>query len=192
MNPKSLKHHENMLWNGQEHKAQQFGKKRFSTFLFQLSGCKFLVHKLIQFPIISQLSSSSVEQPVPRQPAATVLMELLNSYEEHKTTTEYLEAVKSSQKNQKCQMRLSQELWWAQYDYSRGRSLATNVQAGMLNYFELNSKDQNLVEAFENRQSAKTVDRLLEQKRAPYRGAGTEVKQLPFSLSYTTGQCCTA
>ena len=63
----------------------------------------------------------------------------------------------------------------ALYNYTRGRSLATKVQDGMLNYFELNSEDQNLVEAFENRQSAKTLDRLLEQKRAPYRGAGTEV-----------------
>ena len=175
MNPKSLEHHENMLWNGQEHKAQQYAKSCFSTFTFQISGCKFLLHKLIQLPIISELSLRSVEQPVPRQPAATVLMELLNSYEEHKTTTEYLEAVKSSQKNQKCQMRLSQELWWAQYYYTRGRSLATKVQDGMLNYFELNSEDQNLVEAFENRQSAKKLDRLLEQKRAPCRGAGTEV-----------------
>ena len=115
MNPKSLKRHEHMLWYGQEHRAQQFAKTRFSTFLFQLSGCKFLVHKLIQLPIISQLSSSSVEQPVPRQPAATVLMELLNSYEKHKTTTEYVEAVKSSQENLNKQMRLSNRLWWAQY-----------------------------------------------------------------------------
>ena len=115
MNPKPLKCHENMLWNGEEHRAQQFAKSRFNTFLFQLSGCKFLVHKLIQLPIISQLSSRSVEQPVARQPAATVLMELLNSYEKHKTTTEYVEAVKSSQENQNKQMRLSNRLWWAQY-----------------------------------------------------------------------------
>ena len=35
---------------------------------------------------------------------------------------------------------------------------------------------QELVEAFETRQSAKALDRLLEQKRPPYRGAGIEVQ----------------
>ena len=85
-------------------------KKPLSTFLFQLSGCKFLLHKLIELPIIAQIPSNSVERPV-----ATVLMELLNSYEKHKTTSQYQEAVRRSQHHQKFQKRLSHECWWAQY-----------------------------------------------------------------------------
>ena len=99
-----------MLRDGQKQKTHQLAKSRFSIFLFQLSGCKFLLHKLIELPIINQVSSNSVEQPV-----ATVLMELLNSYEEYKTTSEYQEAVQCSQQHQKLQKRFSHECWWAQY-----------------------------------------------------------------------------
>ena len=57
------------------------------------------------------------------------------------------------------------------YRYTKGRTLATKVQDGIVNFYDLDSKEQELVEAFETRQSAKTLDRLLEQKRPPYRSA---------------------
>ena len=59
--------------------------------LSHLSGCKFLLHKLIELPLVNQIASNSVEQPV-----ATVLEDLMNSYEEHKNITQYSEAVKRS------------------------------------------------------------------------------------------------
>ena len=62
------------------------------------------------------------------------------------------------------------------YHYTKGRFLARKVQDGMLKFDDLDSKEQELVEAFETRQSAKALDRLLEQKRPPYRGAGIEVQ----------------
>ena len=99
-----------MLYYGRKQQAHQLAKSAFSTFLFRQSGCKFLLHKLIELPIISQIPSNSVEPLV-----ATVLMELLNSYEKHKTTSQYLEAVRRSQQHQKFQKRLSHEIWWAQY-----------------------------------------------------------------------------
>ena len=64
----------------------------------------------------------------------------------------------------------------ALYYYTRGKTLATRVQDGTVHFDDLDSEEQQMVEAFETRQSAKALDRLLEQKRAPYRGAGTEVK----------------
>ena len=63
------------------------------------------------------------------------------------------------------------------YRYTKGRTLATKVQDGIVNFHDLDSEEQQLVEAFETRQSAKALDRLLEQKRPPYRGAGIEVQQ---------------
>ena len=60
------------------------------------------------------------------------------------------------------------------YRYTKGRFLATKLQDGMLNFYDLDSKEQELVNAFESQQSAKSLDRLLEQKRPPYRGVGTE------------------
>ena len=63
----------------------------------------------------------------------------------------------------------------ALYYYTRGKTLATRVQDGTVHFDDLDFEEQQMVEAFETRQSAKALDRLLEQKRAPYRGAGTEV-----------------
>ena len=102
------------------------------------------------------------------QPAATVLMELISAYEEHKTTEQYQEAVRNSQKQQERQKRLSHELWWAQYHYTKGCFLATKVKDGMLKFGDLDSKEQELVEAT-------ALGRLLQQKRSPRRGVGPEV-----------------
>ena len=64
----------------------------------------------------------------------------------------------------------------ALYYYTRGKTLATRVQDGTVHFDDLDSEEQELVEAFETRQSAKALDRLLEQKRPPHRGAGIEVQ----------------
>ena len=171
MQMSTLQVYKDMQRSGQKQKAHQLAKSRFSTFLFHLSGCKFLLQKLIEPPLIPQIFSSSVEQPV-----ATVLMDLISSYEEHKTTEQYQEVVRNSQKQQERQKRLSHELWWAQYHYTKGRFLATKVKDGMLKFDDLDSKEQELVEAFETRRSAKALDRLLHQKRPPYRGVGPEIE----------------
>ena len=84
--------------------------------------------------------------------------------------------MKRSKKNQEGQKRLSHEIWWAQYEYTQGRSLATKVQSGELQFENLNENEQKLVEAFESRQSARALDRLFEKKLPPYRGAGTEAR----------------
>ena len=161
-----------MKRRGENQKAHQLAKQCFSTYLFQLSGCKFLLHKLIQLPLIKQNSSYSVAQPV-----GTVLIELINAYENHKKTPQYAEAVKQSAKHREGQKRLSHAIWWAQYDYTQGKALAMQVKDGSLEFDSLNAKQQELVEAFETRRSAKALDRLLEQKRPPYRGAGPESSQ---------------
>ncbi len=90
-------------------------------------------------------------------------------------TAQYREAVQRSQKRQEGQTRLSHELWWAQYRYTRGHLLATQIQDGTLKFDDLDSDKQELVEAFETRRSARELDRLLQQKRPPYRGAGPAV-----------------
>ena len=155
-----------MLIRGQKRKAQQLAKSAFSNFLFQQSGERFLLHKLIELPIMNQVSSNSVAQPVP-----TVLMDLINSYEEYKTTSEYQTVVQLSQQHQNLQQRMSHDVCWAQYRDTKGRTLATKVQDGTVHFYDLDSEEQELVEAFETRQSAKALDRLLEQKRPPYRSA---------------------
>ena len=167
----TLDRYHTMLYWRQNKKAHLLAKRAFSTFLSQQSGCKFLLHKLIDLPIISQIHSNSGERPV-----ATLLMELLDSYEEHKTTREYKTAVQRSQKHQKIQKRLSCEIWWAHYRYKKSKTLSIQVQDKSLNFHDLDSEEQKLVEDFDRRRSARALDRLLEQKRPPYRGAGIEVQ----------------
>ena len=172
MQRSKLEDYNDMKRRGENHKAHRLRQSCFSTYLFHLSGCKFLLHKLIQLPLIKQNSSYSVAQPV-----STVLIELINSYEDHKKTPQYAEAVHRSAKHREGQKRLSHDIWWAQYEYTQGKALAMKVKDGSLEFDSLNAKQQELVEAFETRRSAKALDRLLEQKRPPYRGAGPESSQ---------------
>ena len=65
------------------------------------------------------------------------LMDFINAYEEHKTTPEHRDAVQRSQKQQESQKRLSNEIWWAQYDYTKGKSLAAQVNDNMINADDL-------------------------------------------------------
>ena len=96
--------------------AHDLEKKAFSAYKFQISGCKFLLHKLIELPLIC-----SVEHP------AAILNDLLDAFDQHKTTKEYRDAVQSSKKNQANQQRLSKQVWLAQCKYSEGRKLSTMV-----------------------------------------------------------------
>ena len=154
---------------GQNQKAHQLGKTAFSSYLFQLSGCKFLLHKLIELPLIS---ASSAEQPT-----AIFLNKLIDAYEEHKKGKEYVEARHQSTQHQVGQRRLSGQVWWAQYNYSQGRKLSEMVRDKEVDFFQLPDWEQQLVEDYDYRRLAKALDEVLEQKafkQQPYRGAGTE------------------
>ena len=149
-----------------ENRAQQLGKSAFSTYAFQLSGCKFLLHKLIELPIIAQSMCDDVDQPV-----LPSIVALIRAYEDHKTTPQYQNAVARSAKHQSDQKRLSHQIWWAQYNYTQGRKLSEQVRDDVVDFWDLAPEKQKLVEDFDCRRSARTLDKLLLQKRPPYRGA---------------------
>ena len=155
-----------MIRAGQNQKAHHLAKSRFKTYLFH--RCKFLLHKLIELPIVNLVLSDSVEQPV-----SEVLTDIINSLEEHKTP-EYQEAVQRSEKLQEGRMRLTHKLWWAQYNYTKGPSLQVGDLDGSLNFYDLNAEEQELVEASDTRRSANVLDGSLKQKRPLYRGEGAE------------------
>ena len=115
MIPSSLLKSKLLLAPRQNAAAQQFGKKAFSAYLFQLSGSKFLLHKLIQLPILPQCtmvqSSSSAEPPAALLPMASVLMQCVKDLQEHKKTDEYKAAVKRSQKRASDESRLSKQIY---------------------------------------------------------------------------------
>ena len=73
-----------LLDAGRNQKARQLGKHCFNAYCFHVSGCRFLLSKLIELPIISTASRN----------LATVLRQLLQDLEDHKKSDEYKAAVK--------------------------------------------------------------------------------------------------
>ena len=74
-------------------RMQSIAKTLFSAYTFHLAGSKFLLHKLIQLPILAQRSA---EQPASAQLPAS-LMKCINDLQEHKKTPEYKAAVERLQ-----------------------------------------------------------------------------------------------
>ena len=61
---------------------RQFAQKAFNTYLRHLSGCKFLLHRLIALPIIGHLGSVDVE----------MFRDLTKEWATYKNSNEYQEA----------------------------------------------------------------------------------------------------
>ena len=66
-------------------------------------------------------------------------------------TPQYRQAVELSQYQGEEHKRLSHQLWWAQYDYTNGRSLHIKVLDGIVKFDDLESEEQKLVDAIELR-----------------------------------------
>ena len=175
MKPSTLEKYRELQRDGHNNAAQQLGKSSFSTYTFQLSGCKFLLRKLIELPIIA-----SVEQPAGMSTAT--LIDLIDAYEQRKTTQQYQDTILRAVRHQKGQLKLSRRVWLAQYNYSQGKTLSFHVRHNSLNFFDLTKWQQEMIEAFDTRRSAKELDLALQQKefrQQPYRGAGTEIGTAP-------------
>ena len=91
MNEGTLTIYNDLRWNRPE-EASQLVKEAFNTYLLQLAGSKFLLHKLIQLPIIAQCNATPSESA--EQPAS--LMKCINDLQEHKKTPKYKAAVEHS------------------------------------------------------------------------------------------------
>ena len=61
---------------------RQFAQRAFNTYLRHLSGCKFLLHRLIALPIIGHLGSADVE----------MFRDLTQEWAKYKNSKEYQEA----------------------------------------------------------------------------------------------------
>jgi hypothetical protein len=191
MQASTLANHRELQSKGLCQAAHQLGRSTFSTYQFQLSGCKFLLHKLLELPLIRALSPGSAEQPAEslatsHRSAATKRANILNNlfvaYEEHKRTPQYSAAIERNEEHQAGQLRLSRQIWWDQFNYSEGRKLSQLVKDGASDLFEMAEWQRELVEAFDTRRSHKQLDDVLEKKALkpkPYRGHGTETRSTP-------------
>jgi hypothetical protein len=132
MNPSTLATYEELQHNSRWQDAHQLRKIAFSTYLFQLSGCKVLLHKLIELPLISSSFPGSVRSSV--EPPAAILNDLSAAIF---------------------------QVWRAQNNYSEGRKLSCLVTDKVLKFDELSDWEQQLIEDFDTGRSATAWDRAL-------------------------------
>ena len=153
-----------LLSAGKRQKAHQLGKQCFTTYCFHVSGCRFLLGKLIELPIISTANRNT----------ATLLSELLQDLEDHKKTDEYKAAVTKSEARSKEQQKLSRAIWWATSNLEKGRLLSTKVSEGKTAWSSLSTEEQQLVEDFDCRKLIKALIKLEASKSPVYCGTHVE------------------
>jgi hypothetical protein len=144
--------------------AHQLGKRCFTVYCFQVSGCRFLLSKLIELPIICTASRNT----------ATVLRQLLQDLDDHKKTDAYKAAVQRSHERSHAQEKLSRAIWWAKYNLERGRLLSTKVAQGTVEWSSLCWEDRERVEDFDYRKAQTSLSDLEARKSPVYRGAHVE------------------
>ena len=175
MKPSTKEAYTDFLEHNEHQAAHQLRRRAFNTYQFQLSGSKFFLHKLIELPLISLPSSGRVRSVEP----AVILNQLFAAYEDHKQTPAYQAAIQRNEEHQAVQLRLSKQIWWAQWNYSQGKKLADMVKDGTRSFLELSYQEQQLVQDFHARRSHRKLDEVLEMKalkQKPYRGHATETR----------------
>ena len=128
---------------------QQLEKRAFSSYLFQLFGSKWWIHRFIQYGL------TSAAQPVKQ------LKDLLEAWKEYKDSEDHKKAVRKSQPKQDDVKRRSQQVWQARKNYERWRKLTFDVNQSRVNFFDLPYDDKVLVEEFNAGKLANKVKSLL-------------------------------
>ena len=164
MNAGLREHYHKLVADGKKQDAHSFAHSRFSKYCFQISGCKFLLYKLIQLPIVHAAGGAG----------ADAITRLLEDFQIHKTTKTYQEAVAISQNRQKGEKRLSTQLWWAKYYLNQGQRLSSLVEDGQVMFEALRWENQWLVQQFEAGKLHMDVSDLKHRRHAPYRGTFIE------------------
>ena len=165
MNEEKRKIYNDLRWNRPED-ASQLLKEAFDTYLLQLAGSKFLLHKLIQLPIIAQCSaapSDSAEQPAS-------IMKCINDFQKHMKTHEYKAAVERSQRRADDLRRLSKQICDASWWLAKGKEASMKAQQGQL--WNLQKWEQNLAEEYDSGKLDIALKKLLDQQRPIYRSIG--------------------
>ena len=178
MNSQTLMKYKHLLDSGKNSAAQQLSKSAFSTYLVQLSGSKFLLHKLIQLPILPQCimvqSSRSAEPPAALHPFGSVLMKCVADLQEHKKTDEYKAAVERSNKCASDESCLSKQIWEQTKVLSKAKALSKRAEEG--HFFKLSSEQQQLVEDYNCGCVISSLRKLVAQRAPVYRGVGASVE----------------
>ena len=155
---------------------QQLCKSAFNAYLQHLSGCKFLLRRLIALPIVSALGSAA--QPASRDHMVKTFLELSQEWNTHKESDDHKAAIEKSRGTNG--HRLSVQVGNLHEVYRKAAMHSQMVADGTIAFSALSDKDQRDVEHFDCRTGfVKELDYLLTQQldqARPYPGAGVVVR----------------
>ena len=167
MNPETLEKYR----GARSQNAHQVLHRAFRSHRFHLSGSPFLLEILIQMPFFVDTGAEPAVQPH----VAAVLPSLMAAYAEHKNSDEYIAARKSSEQRKENTARLSNEIWWAQWEHERGRLFSTYVKARDRDFFSLTERQHRMVEDFDTGASQRKLRNLIAKRTPLYLGATAHV-----------------
>ena len=167
MNEENRKTFHDLGWKKRKPaEAQQMAVEAFDVYKSELAGSKFLLHKLIQLPIIVQCSaapSDSAEQPAS-------LMKCINDFQEYRKTDEYKAATERSQRRTDDRRRLSKQIWDANWWLAKGREVSMKAQQGQ--FWNLKKWEKKLVAEYDSGELEVALKKLLDQQTPMYSGLG--------------------
>ena len=169
MNEKNLKIYYD-LQRSHSHEAQQMGKRLFNVFQHDVSGCKYLLRKLIQLPIIAQCNatpSDSAEQ-------LASIMTWIEEFRVHMESVDHKAAVEQSRKKAEDHQSLSKRICEAQWKVGCGKALSQRAKNG--DFDKLRKWEQNLVEEYDVGRLERKLKELLHQQTPIYKGFGVSVQ----------------
>ena len=149
--------------------AHQYTRSRFTTYCFQISGCRFLLNMLIKLPIVRMHSAAR-----PASSTSAAIRDLLEAFEQHKQTEQYRKAVQASAKRMDSKERLSRQKWWAKANLERGKTLAEQRDDMSLCFYDLDLEDQNLITKYDSGKAERILRDLQAEKSPVYRGTHVE------------------
>ena len=175
MKEANIRKHRAFPARGQNGRAHSLEKGGFNTYCFQLSGSKYMLHMLLQLPILAQLmyQLDDLEPTVVEVPALT---QCITDLQEHKKTKEYRDAVARSEKRSSDHRRLSQQIWHQSQQLSKARALFRKAEIGL--WDDLIQEEQDLVEAYDGGRLERELQHLVSQKTPVYRGVAASVSDL--------------
>ena len=167
MNEENRKTFHDLGWKKRKPvEAQQMAVEAFDVYKSELAGSKFLLHKLIQLPIIAQCSaapSDSAELPAS-------LMKCINDWQEHKKTDEYKAAVERSQRRAEDLSYLSKRIWHANWLLAKGKEASMLAQQGQ--FRNLEKWQKKLVKEYDSGRLEISLKKLLDKQTPIYRTIG--------------------
>ena len=168
MNEESRQVYNELRWNRPEDAAELLNEA-FNTYLLQLSGSKFLLHKVIQLPIISQCTAT--QSGSDEQPAS--LLQCINDLHVYMQSNEYKAAARIVQNRTKEDRRLSNGICKANWRLARGKELSMRALNGEQS--QLKKWEWTLANQYDDGKLERWLKDLLNQRKRRYIDVGASL-----------------